>query len=80
MEFPPVLKKIIGFALILMSIGFLGKLIAMLPHLISEFSFAVNGNGKAQWGSFAFYLLLNVGFWVVTYFMFRIGRKMFKSN
>lgn len=80
MTIPPVIKKIIGFALIFMSIAFVFRLILFFPILAGEFSEAIKGNSGAKWGSFTFYLLLNIIFWIVTYYMFRIGRRLFKSN
>ncbi len=64
----------------LMSIAFVFRLILFFPTLALGFSDAIKGNSGAKWGSFTFYLLLYIFFWIVTYYMFRIGRRLFKSN
>jgi hypothetical protein len=80
MNIPTVLKKFLGVALILMSLGFVARLILSLPILATQFSNAVRENLGYYWGEFTFTLLLNVLFWVVTYYMFRFGRKLFRSE
>lgn len=80
MNFPPAVKKFIGVMLILMSIAFLARLIAFLPILATEFSTAISENKGYYWGSFTFILLLNIFFWIITYYMFQYGRKLFKSK
>ncbi len=75
-----VIKKFFGIALILMSIGFVAKLILSLPILASQFSVAVKENVGYYWGEFSFTLFLNVLFWVVTYYMFKFGRILYRTK
>lgn len=80
MKLPTVIKRFIGVAFILMSIGFLARLILALPILASQFSQAVTQNLGYYWGEFTFTFLLNVFFWLVTFYMFRYGRNLFRSE
>lgn len=80
MGFPPIIKKFLAVALILMSIGFVTRLILFLPILATAFFKAVKENVGYYWGSFTFYLLLYIFFFVITYYMFRYGRKLYKSE
>lgn len=75
-----VIKKIFGIGLILLSIAFIGRLIFFLPILATQVATAVKENLGFYWGEFTFTLLLNVLFWVVTYYMFRLGRKLYRSE
>lgn len=63
-----------------MSIGFFAKLLFSLPDLISELSLTVKQNTSYYWGGFTFTFLLNLFFWIATYFMFKIGRKLYKTE
>jgi len=79
MNLPIVIKKFLGVAFILMSIAFVARLILSLPILASQFAVAVRENLGYYWGDFTFTLLLNVLFWIVTYYMFKFGRRLYRS-
>ena len=79
MKLPNMIKKFFGVALILMSVVFAVRLILFLPILVSEFLQAIKENVGYYWGSFTFTLVLNIIMWVVTYFMFKLGRNFYNK-
>ncbi|WP_405411702.1 hypothetical protein [Maribacter sp. Asnod1-A12] len=80
MGFPPIIKKFLAIALIFMSIGFVARLVLFVPILVTELSNAIKENVGYYWGSFTFYLLLYILFWIVTYYMFSYGRKLYRNE
>ena len=80
MKIPFVLKKLIGIAFILMSISFVGGLILNLPILATQFATAIKENLGYYWGEFGFTFFINVIFWIITYYMFRYGRTLYRTK
>jgi len=80
MKMPFVLKRILGLAFILMSIAFVGGLILGFPILVTQLVTAIKENKGFYWGEFSFTLILNILFWIITYFMFKSGRKLYRCK
>lgn len=73
-------NKILGAALVFISIVIIVNLIPGLLALIGQLTQAISQNKAGIWGTFTASLLIQAVGWVIAYFMFRTGRRLFKSN
>ncbi|MEX0363084.1 MAG: hypothetical protein AB3N10_19065 [Allomuricauda sp.] len=75
-----MLNKILGVILILISLGIIANLIPGTIALLGMLGEAFSQNTGGIWGAFTASLLIQAVGWIIAYFMFRTGRRLFKST
>ena len=75
-----MLNKIFGVILIFISIVIVANLTLGFIALIGQLTEVVSKNTGGLWGAFTASLFIQAIGWIITYFMFKFGRRLFKSK